>query len=210
MLKRILAIAAIILGASAVILWVMNLGPHGEPKPTVTDWISAVGQAVGAIGTAGALWLGAVTFRRQVRDQHRAQASAITVGSEVEARPLQEPKLLFFITNNSSQPIYRVGLHGVISEEHDGTAKADVLAPSKTIGFYAPVRERREVLAEFSDSAGTRWMRDETGQLIEWPEYNWWKSKKLAIHLWWITRGSPQWTQEQVRQLLAKARQGKQ
>lgn len=164
----------------------------------LADWISAGANVAAAIGTVGALWVGAVTLRRQVNDQHRAQASAITVGSEVEVRPLQESKLLFFITNNSPLPIYRVGLYGSMDEESDGTAKADVLPPTKTIGFYSPIREERKVLAEFSDSAGNRWMRNESGQLIEWPENNWWRRHKMKMRWWWRKKLNPNWLQKEL------------
>lgn len=171
--------------------------------PDVTDWISAGANVAAAIGTVGALWVGAVTLRQQVNDQHHAQASAITVGSEVELRPLQESKLLFFITNNSPLPIYGVGLYGSIDEEIDGTANADVLPPTKKIGFYAPVRDERKVLAEFSDSAGNRWMRNESGLLIAWPEDTWWRRQKMKMR-WWLRKTfNPNWLQKELNKAKA-------
>lgn len=163
-----MAIAAVVLGATAVVLWVMNLGPHGEPKPTVTDWISAVGQALGAIGTAGALWLGAETFRRQVRDQHKAHASAITVGTEILERPLQESKLRCFIVNNSSLPIYRVTLAGCF-DQSTKLVDVRVLAPGNFLDFYVSPKGESDVQGAFTDSASNRWIKSDRGMLIENP-----------------------------------------
>lgn len=96
-------------------LWVIKVDmpqptPTAPPAqtPSITDWISAVGGAIGALGTAGALWLGAVTFRRQVQDQHRAQAAAITVS--ISPIPNVTGRSWVEIRNDSREPIYGVAL----------------------------------------------------------------------------------------------------
>jgi hypothetical protein len=46
----------------------------------LTDWIGAIATAIGAVGTAGALWVGAITLRRPNDDQRRIQAENVTIG----------------------------------------------------------------------------------------------------------------------------------
>ncbi|RAM37235.1 hypothetical protein [Arthrobacter globiformis] len=136
---------------------------------SVTDWISAVGGAVGAVGTAGALWLGAVTFRRQVKDQHRSQASAVTVGcvrtvnfDEIGDRSVN---YRYFIQNNSPLAIYNVLLY---AGPHDlrTSSRQEVLVPGGEIEFHRSTSDFM-AFAKFVDSAGVCWKRHGDGTLIE-------------------------------------------
>jgi hypothetical protein len=167
LVKRIAAAAAIALGLAALVIWATNLGPHGDPKPSVTDWISAVGQAVGALGTAGALWLGAITFQRQVRDQHRAQASAITVS--VEKSRHDAGILEFKVKNDSNLPIYEVLLFAV--DRQGNNVEQDfrtVLSSGDSLSFQ--LRTGGDLMrcrAYFRDSSGTRWSSEASGQLVD-------------------------------------------
>lgn len=70
----------------------------------VTDWIGAGANGAAAIGTVGALWVGAITLRRQVNDQHRAQAAAVTV--TVQKVRNNNAVLEFAVQNDSPLPIY--------------------------------------------------------------------------------------------------------
>jgi hypothetical protein len=136
----------------------------------VTDWISASANVAAAIGTVGALWVGAVTLRRQVNDQHRAQASAITVGN----RPWNEVNadtgeithgFVYFITNNSSLPIYNVLVYaGPVSARR--TVIRPVLAPGEEASFNMNSSDFM-AFAKFNDSSGVAWKRDGAGRLIE-------------------------------------------
>lgn len=166
--RLILVIAAIILGITAVVFWVLNLGPHGDPKPSVTDWVSAVGQAVGAIGTAGALWLGAVTFRRQVKDHHRQQASAVTVGYEVWKEGFADIGEVnrgyrYFIRNDSPLPIYDVVL-AIGPEGAKEFRLRAVLPPGDKEVALVISSESTMVVGMFADSSGIGWQRDGAGR----------------------------------------------
>ncbi|MEV7572637.1 hypothetical protein AB0P28_05980 [Pseudarthrobacter sp. NPDC089323] len=138
--------------------------------PDVTDWISAWSDVAAAVGTVGALWVGAVTLRRQVNDQHRAQVRAVTVGSEVETRPLQESRPRFFITNSSNLPIYSVVLEVTIEEGKARRAMADVILPGKSLDLYGQGTAQRKVHGAFTDSAGHRFIRDDKGKITEYPK----------------------------------------
>jgi hypothetical protein len=75
----------------------------------ITDWISAVSASVGAIGTVGALWVGALTFRRQIIDKHREQASGVSAGARYDNYKAPT-KWYVFVLNSSGQPLYGVHL----------------------------------------------------------------------------------------------------
>lgn len=129
----------------------------------VTDWISAGANVAAAVGTVGALWVGAVTLRRQVNDQHRRQASAVTVGS----RRIQVRGATFecFISNGSQLPIYRVRL----SAKFDKIAtseRVDVIEPGDRFTITRRDAESRHVYADFTDSAGQDWSRNDDGLLV--------------------------------------------
>lgn len=129
----------------------------------VTDWIGAVSGAVAAIGTVGALWVGAVTLRRQVNDQHRAQAAAITVA--VQKTKLDNKILEFSLQNDSVLPIYEVML---IASDHGRDIKNEFVAamPPRTLtSFQLLDTGFMGCRAKFYDSSGKRWVRDLAGTL---------------------------------------------
>lgn len=146
--------------------------PPSLPTPTtvegikLTDWIGAIATAAGAVGAVGALWVGAVTLRRQINDQHRGQARAVTV--KIYHTPDANGLTSVEIRNDSSLPIYGVVLVAtnkkgeVIGQEFEhampaGTPKSYDM-PSELVG---------SAYALFQDSAGTKWKRWFNGDLEE-------------------------------------------
>lgn len=98
----------------------------------VTDRISAGANVAAAIGTVGALWLGAITLRQQVKDQIRQQAPAVTVGS----RRASETGTAYecFISNGSELPICSVRLVAKF-DENEADSEADVVEPGGRLAF---------------------------------------------------------------------------
>lgn len=151
-------------------------GPMSDSEPNAADWLSAVSTfwgaiagGIGAIGTAGALWLGAVTFSRQVRDQHRVQASRVIVlmdeGTGKGAGYLS-PKAI--VKNLSDLPIYKVQLRAAPRDAFDnGLEKTKpVLMGEWPISIPGKYLET-SVHVEFQDSGGTTWIRWVDGGLAE-------------------------------------------
>lgn len=137
----------------------------------VTDWISASANVAAAVGTVGALWVGALTLRQQVKDKHRAQASAVTVGR----RPWKEldPDIgelksgtEYFISNNSPLPIYYVLLYKG-SRETRRKEERPVLAPGEELSFKSSSSTDALAFAKFVDSAGFGWSRNGSGALTQ-------------------------------------------
>ncbi|MFF1880574.1 hypothetical protein ACFVVC_03780 [Pseudarthrobacter sp. NPDC058196] len=129
----------------------------------VTDWISAVSDAAAAVGTVGALWVGAITLRRQVNDQHRAQASAVTVSVQ---KTKQNGEILeFMVQNDSPLPIYEVML--IASDRGDDIHQDFVAAmpPRTRTSFQLRETSYMGCRAKFYDSSGKRWVRHFNGQL---------------------------------------------
>lgn len=139
-------------------------------EPNAAEWLSAwstfwgaIAAGVGAIGTAGALWLGAVTFRRQVNDQHRAQAAAVTVTVQ---RTRQDSDVLeFSVQNDSSLPIYEVML---IASDRGRDVQQEFVAampPRTASSFQLRDTGFMGCRAAFYDSSGKRWVRHFNGHL---------------------------------------------
>lgn len=131
--------------------------------PEVTDWISAGANVAAAVGTVGALWVGAVTLRRQVNDQHRAQAAAVTVS--VQKVRNDRELLEFRLQNDSHLPIYEVML---IASDHGKDVEQEFVAampPGTTTSFQLKDTSFMGCRATFYDSSRKRWVRDFTGQL---------------------------------------------
>ncbi|WP_285250221.1 hypothetical protein [Pseudarthrobacter sp. fls2-241-R2A-168] len=172
--RLVTATLAIVLGVAAIVLWGSSLlqGPTDANPPNAAEWLSAISTfwgaiagAIGALGTAGALWLGAITFTRQVNDQHRAQAATVTVHVGIKAGI--DDNHTVEITTGSKLPIYNMELVCIGSE-------GDVLevfrkhVVTDRFGQYLdealPLHQAR---ATFTDSAGVRWERWSKGKLIE-------------------------------------------
>lgn len=148
--------------------------------PSTADWMSAWANIGAALGTVGALWVGTVTLRRQVKDQHRAQASAIAIRVVALGFLGMDGKLDRSgadIFNASPLPIFnvtmecfdRAGLRLSI-ERHD------VVPSGQTMGThrFGPEHDLGAATVEFSDSAQNRWRRHSNGSLTEirprrWP-----------------------------------------
>lgn len=129
----------------------------------VTDWISAGANAAAAVGTVGALWVGAVTLRRQVNDQHRAQAAAVTV--TVQKVKNDRSLLEFSVQNDSPLPIYEVML--IASDRGVDVEQTFVAAmPPKTqTSFQLRDTGFMGCRAKFYDSSSRRWVRHFNGTL---------------------------------------------
>lgn len=150
------------------------LSVHGVPVAEnatgadnkASDWVSAIGQAIGAIGTAGALWLGAITFRRQVRDQHRVQAAAVTV--TISDDPEQKKGAWVEVRNDSPFPIYSVIL---VALRPEGTELRQVMQaaipPRDKLPMKTLMMNNMSAYALFKDSSGTHWRRWFNGDLEE-------------------------------------------
>lgn len=140
---------------------------NSKDDPKVTDWISAIFTALGSVATAGALWLGAVTFRRQVQDQHRAQASAVIV-RVITQNVFGANRSMAEVRNGSSLPIYDVDFE-VLDQEFEviHEVSEDVVVANGLLRKFFPRELARYAHVDFRDSAGTTWRRYANGSLIE-------------------------------------------
>jgi hypothetical protein len=128
-----------------------------------TDWISAGANVTAAVGTVGALWVGAITLRRQINDQHRAQAAAVTV--TVQTTKQNREILEFKLQNDSPFPIYEVML---IASDRGKDVEQEFLAampPNTATSFQLRDTSFMGCRAKFYDSSGKRWVRHFNGQL---------------------------------------------
>jgi hypothetical protein len=166
--------AAILLGAIAIISFLSGLmhGPTSEQPANAAEWLSAISTfwgavagAIGAIGTTGALWLGAITFRRQVNDQHRAQASAVTVHVSLQGGLDNSHVVQVAISNNL--PIYNMEL---LCLDYKGVQLERFVKHVVTRDFSQYIDDAlplHEAFVTFTDSSGVRWQRWSKGKLIE-------------------------------------------
>lgn len=160
----------ILAGALAAIIWISIAAQLELPKPTAPPtsrssegpaaWISAVGQAIGAIGTAGALWLGSVTFHRQVTEQQRRQATAVSMSTFPVKDGPRKRVIRLQLRNASELPIYGVSLVGTnrIGEYKDQNFRHALPAGEH---FSVDLTSEYGVggYAMFTDSAGNSWKR---------------------------------------------------
>jgi hypothetical protein len=167
-------------------------------EPNAAEWLSAwstfwgaIAAGIGAVGTVGALWVGALTLRRQVNDKHREQASAITVGAQLIQTPLFEDRYRCFISNGSHLPIYDVQLSANFDDARTSD-RVDVLEPGKFLEYHVGIAEQREVLAQFADSSGNYWMRNSRGKLTPRPKNTRLHARRNRTSIWWITH-KPKW-----------------
>lgn len=137
--------------------------------PNFTDWLSAIGQAVGALGTAGALGLGAYTYRRQVHDQHRAQAAAVSL--RLVKQDLDSRKDIAVVINSSNLPIYNVKVkarndswESLEGEPKTGHTEDLVI---DTLVLYFPFGQLSTAFVDFTDSNRAKWTRWAAGGLAE-------------------------------------------
>lgn len=178
--------AGVILGTIGVLVLVSHLlrGPTAAEPPNAAEWLSAistfwgaVATAIGAIVTAGALLIAALTYRKQVEDRHKAQAVGVTVGSRTVKQPAVKARVtindyfpdrekhFYFVRNDSQLPIYAVDL--VVGEADDlKTSMRAVLAPGDEEAIEVSLAIFT-AFAQFTDSSGVAWKRDSSGRLTE-------------------------------------------
>lgn len=170
---RALATIGIIAGATGITISLAILFPHGDPQPSVTEWISALGTVAGAALTGGALLVAALTYRKQVADQHqeakerhRAQAAAVTV--EITASESKSNFVDIVLRNGSSLPIFGAVLVCLDKKRGElGQKFFDTHAAGRTDGFERPARLVGSAYAEFTDQSGAKWKRWFNGDLEE-------------------------------------------
>lgn len=180
----------LLIGAFTSIVWVSvatNVEPSAAPQQLSSQaqegpaaWLSAwstfwgaMAAGIGAIGTAGALWLGAIVYRRQARDQHRAQAAAVAVGQRRESQYIPgigiptDDAFVHFIKNDSPFPIYKVVVTaGPLESRTKNRDMAEVVAADGELSFKMPTSDFMTI-GMFIDSTGTCWRRLGNGKLEE-------------------------------------------
>jgi hypothetical protein len=172
---RALAVLGIIAGALGFVISLAVLFPHSDPQPSVTDWMSAFGTVAGAALTGGALLLAALTYRKQVEDQHqdaleryRAQAAAVTV--EITDSQSKSNFVDIALRNGSSLPIFGAVLICVDKKRNDiGQKFFNTLAAGQSDGLERSAKIVGAAYAVFTDQSGARWKRWFNGDLEELP-----------------------------------------
>jgi hypothetical protein len=135
----------------------------------LADWATLLA----AVGTLGALWVGAMTLRLQVNHTRRAQASHVSTWVERggEAAPSAE---ILKVHNGSPQPIYDVMVTCSQQPGARGSALgrrfSRVLPAGATLCEPIPTEAGGQGLETFSavtfrDSAGLSWFKDNHGEL---------------------------------------------
>ena len=157
------------------------------------EWLSAwatfwgaIAGAIGAIGTAGALWLGAITFRRQVRDQHRAQAAAVTLAiTKTSGRGTWAG----LVRNDSLLPIFDLALVGVDANGNDVDASRHERpylpgTTAQNANSYGGILQKTSLKQAsyvcFTDAAGNKWKRLGSAVLEEVKEYRYLTDNEVA------------------------------
>jgi len=142
--------------------------------PTVVtstaEWVAAWASSIAALGTAGALVLTGLVFRRQLQQERISQARRVSARKESDH---------IAVYNGSDQPIYLVNLLFIDlgSEPRYEPGQSDQLydhvGPGETVSFTARrIHEAGlwhsvEHTVRFTDSAGVRWLRHRWGALSE-------------------------------------------
>lgn len=176
-----LACVGITAGLIAFFIWCTAFFPHGDPRPSVTDWISAIGQGVGALLTGVAVVVAAATYRGQMADKHdeledkrkqEAQArsaQAANVNIRI-ATDLPDDEKRVDLLNRSKLPIYNMRLYCIDVEgrlvERQPLVQDVVFDEFSSPQFEAALR-LHTAYVEFADSAGVEWVRTSKGTLVE-------------------------------------------
>jgi hypothetical protein len=140
----------------------------------VSDWLGAVGAAIGGVGTAGALGYAAVTYARQVTDARRHQADRISAWVDGSPR-------LGWLLNSSESAVFEAKVIPVDpSDTQFKTADglplcyaARVLPPGKPrelFGLHSLNHlpsTTAGVYLTFRDASGRYWIRNPRGHLDE-------------------------------------------
>lgn len=140
--------------------------------PSITDWISASATGVAALGTVGALWVGVVTFMRQVKDQRRAQAAGVTIWVAHGLLGAPDGRM-----DRSQANVFNAdAIFDVTIEcfDRDGRSILDpahfdvVPAGHGASGPpFAPQIGLSTALVRFKDGADRQWIRYSDGRLVE-------------------------------------------
>ncbi|MDQ0078226.1 hypothetical protein [Arthrobacter oryzae] len=139
-----------------------------------------------------------------MNDQHRKQASAVTVGAKLVQQPLFADRYRCFVLNASDLPIYNVDLHASF-DGNTYTESAGVIEPGEKLEFHVDVGTERKVLVQFLDSSGNYWMRNESGKLFPWPKRTRIQGYQAVATIWWITH-RPKWIERKKRPASAESR----
>ncbi|MDI3241541.1 hypothetical protein QK292_08170 [Arthrobacter sp. AL08] len=173
-LRQKLGTAVIGVSIPAIVIFGSSLlqGPTANQAPNAAEWLSAISTfwgaiagAIGAIGTAGALWLGAITFRRQVNDQHRAQAAAVTLHVALEGG--LDNSHVVQVASSNNLPIYNMELVCLDSEGGQLDRFVKHVVTREFSQYLDDALPLHEAFVTFTDSSGVRWQRWSKGKLIE-------------------------------------------
>jgi hypothetical protein len=128
---------------------------------SVWDVLGAVGDFVGGVGTALALVIAAMAYRRQVDDARRAQAAKILIRFE------QGPGDMMHIVvgNAGDTPVYqvKVSLVSGMDDFHPDDIEQAMLPAFAKIYVHPIEEDNREfytVNVLFEDESGHKWERD--------------------------------------------------
>ncbi|MGP4032824.1 hypothetical protein [Pseudarthrobacter sp. 1C304] len=157
--------------------------PPVLPEPTtvegikLTDWISAIGTAVGAVLTAGALLIAAFTYRHQVDEKNRqaedrrrqaeenkraedkaARAQAVQVSLVTADSKQHTNYVVLELINSSSSPIKNVLLMCFDHKgQQMGQALQQVIAGGQSLHLERPRRVVDKAWARFQDAENRTW-----------------------------------------------------
>jgi hypothetical protein len=147
-----------------------------EALSTSWDKLSSIGMAVAAVGTVGALLVGAFTFRRQTLQDRRAHASRISIWMEEPGPDQRAGHPCGLLCNSSDEPAYRCQIsffdHHTGSRLETSQEIVDVLPPWDRLRVETERIDwaRQDLVdpaVEFTDRAGRRWERDRLGRLTD-------------------------------------------
>jgi hypothetical protein len=136
------------------------------------DYVVDIADITAGVGAAGALFVAAMVYRRQVEDVRQAQASMVTVTVTSKKASGLDPRdgIIYVVINNySSLPIYQVKWsawrgNGLKEELPDMSA----IRPDGVRMYTFPndyVDDKMEAEIRFNDSRGHRWIRHTSGAL---------------------------------------------
>jgi len=159
--------------------------------PTNTELITAIGTAVGAVGTVGAvivaLYFSGAEARRRHREEHRRQAECIAAWFVIEHNSEERGFVYCTVTNSSDQLVYDlvislVSVHGAYRKTAVGVDRNGPIGGCQTYvgGAFPPgsrtlplgypgsaLQVRYGVELAFRDVGSRYWIRGGDGRLRE-------------------------------------------
>jgi hypothetical protein len=143
--------------------------PVGDPN--TADWIMAWSTVAAAVGTVGALWVGALAFLRQAYSQRRDQASRVSVARDGNSTQLivhnQSDRAIHYVTcwfkDGADPKIARYDDQPCDTSEDVLPAGGDFQTGSSRV----PDELKHSAISyvEFTDATGNRWRRGRGGEL---------------------------------------------